>query len=213
MANKKLLVTEAVKKEKGLKMTMQTLFRLLAPVLFLSILSGCAVSNKFGPYIGKVVDAETKEPIEGAVVFMEATTVTGTLAGATSHYAGFKEVLTDEDGEFHITLRLTALKPGHVWDSHPYISIFKPGYGVFPGHRRAHSNIFVKNTSHILPENTYVAIALPKLTTRAEREDNVLYNLDIHSISEIPFEKYKNLFRLRNIENASIGLQTYSIPK
>ncbi len=191
---------------------MQKMFSLLLPLLFLSMLSGCAVTNKFGPYMGKVVDAETKEPIEGAVVFMEVTTVTGTLAGAAHHYAGFQEALTDGNGEFHIELRVTAIKPGHVWEPYPNLYVFKPGYGVFPDHRGTNSDILVRNTSHILPENTNVIITLPKLKTRKERASN-LDDVSIAYKSKIPFEKRQDIFRLKNIERVQLGFESISKPR
>jgi len=193
-------------------MALQTLFRLLAPVLFFAMLSGCAVSNKFGPYIGKVVDAETKEPIEGAVVFMECSTATASPGGENSHYAGFKEVLTNENGEFSIELRLSVVRPGHLWEYSPFITVFKPAYGVFPWHRDANADILVRNTSHILPENTYVTITLPKLKTIKERKKN-LRSVNIIYISKIPFEKRQNIFRLENIESVQLGLKPIPKPK
>ncbi len=192
-------------------MTMKSTFCLLAALVFLLFFSGCAVTNKFGPYLGKVVDAETKEPIEGAVVFMGCSTVTGNPGGATTHYADFAEVLTDENGEFYIELRATTFRPGHLWGS-SYVSVFKPGYGVFPMHPNANVDILIRNTSHIFPENTYVTITLPKLRTLEERKDN-LRHIWIPSESKVPFEKRKEIFRLRNIESVEVGLKPYSIPK
>lgn len=192
-------------------MTKQTMFRLLTALFVLSLFSGCAVSNKFGPYMGKVVDAESKEPIEGAVVFVNCSTVTGNPGGATSHYAGFRETLTDEHGEFHLELRVNTFKPGHLWDYDSSLQIFKPGYGVFPSHPDAYSDI-LRPVSYTLPENTYVTIDLPKLKTRKERKRN-LGSVSITDIAKIPFEKRQNIFRLKNIERMQLGLKPIPMPK
>ncbi|MBI5025827.1 MAG: hypothetical protein HZC12_03675 [Nitrospirae bacterium] len=37
-------------------------------ILLLPFIIGCTVTNKYDSYYGKVIDAETKEPIEGAAV-------------------------------------------------------------------------------------------------------------------------------------------------
>lgn len=195
----------------GLKMTKQTMFHFLAALLVLSLFSGCAVSNKFGPYIGKVVDAESKEPIEGAVVFMECFTLTANPGGATGHYAGFRETLTDEHGEFHLELRVNTFKPGHLWDYDSNLKIFKPGYGVFPSHPDAYSDI-PRSVSYTLPVNTFATIALPKLKTLKERKRN-LRSIYISSIEKVPLEERKNVLRLENIERVEVGLKPYGMIK
>ena len=100
------------------------ILRIFQAVLLLLLLSGCAVTNKFGPYMGKVVDAETEKPIEGAVVFMKCGSLSPTLAGSQYHYIDAKEVLTDSKGEFNIELRVNTFQPGHVWE-YPKFIIFK----------------------------------------------------------------------------------------
>lgn len=192
-------------------MAMQTVFRFMVPLLFLSMLSGCAVTNKFGPYIGKVVDAETKEPIEGAVVFMTCYTTTPTLAGVNSHYAGFKEAVTDGQGEFLLELRLSTLKPGHAWSYEPEVFVFKPGYGVYPWHKNAKSDTLARNTSHLLPANKFVTITLPKLKTKKERKRNLGFIMAPY-LHKNEFSAYENLFRLRNFEYIKLGLKPYRLP-
>lgn len=180
-------------------------------VFFLLLLSGCAVTNKFGPYMGKVVDDETEKPIEGAVVFMKCGSLLPTLAGSQYHYIDAKEVLTDSKGEFYIELRVNTLRPGHVWE-YPKFVIFKPGYGVYPGYPRASVNITIKDAPSFFPENKFVTIRLPPLRTRNER----LRNLDKiyeYSNNEIPYEKRKYLFTFVNEESVSTGLKPLPLPK
>ncbi len=185
-------------------MNKRSCWRLLILLLFVTLVTGCAVTHKFGPYFGRVVDAETGKPIEGAVVFMKCNTSTANIGGSNSHYADAIEVLTNENGEFHVELRVTTLRIGHVWDRYQYIMVFKPSYGVFPGHRDSKVDILIRDTSHLFPKNTYVTISLPKLQTIEERRNN-LGNLFVSS--RVPHEKWSKLFQLKSIERAQIGLK------
>ena len=47
---------------------MRKLKVLLLSFVIVSSLTGCALYHHYGPYYGKVVDAETKEPLGGAAV-------------------------------------------------------------------------------------------------------------------------------------------------
>ncbi len=81
---------------------------------------------------GKVIDAETKEPIEGAVVVVLYDKATiGLGAGALSSIINVREVLTDKEGMFRISSYTTIIQPFSVEGEANFI-IFKPGYGSFP---------------------------------------------------------------------------------
>jgi hypothetical protein len=76
--------------------------RFLAVVLVVSMIvcTGCASTLRIdGPYEGKVIDAETRQPVEGAVVHGSWYKVQ--LGGAHEYYDSY-EVLTDKNGEFKI---------------------------------------------------------------------------------------------------------------
>lgn len=96
-------------------------------VMILSLLqAGCFYAVRYdGPYRGKVVDATTKEPVEGVVVLGTWYTETPTLAGATHQYNDAQEAVTDKNGDFLIEgkgLRvMSRLLP-------VYIMLFKSGY-------------------------------------------------------------------------------------
>lgn len=82
---------------------------------------------------GKVIDAETKQPIEGAVV----VAVYGKQAcrfpsGASTITINAKEILTNEEGFFKIPSYTTIIDPLSRSVRVSFI-IFKPGYGTFPG--------------------------------------------------------------------------------
>jgi hypothetical protein len=69
----------------------------------LLVCSGCVSAFRFdGPYKGKVVDAETKQPMEGVVVLGVWNKVYGNVAGSTSEFYDSIEILTDKNGEFNI---------------------------------------------------------------------------------------------------------------
>ena len=168
-------------------------------LLVLAFLSGCAVSHTYGPYKGKVVDAETEEPIEGAVLFMEFTTRAPNPGGATASFADAKEVLTDKNGEFFLEHTVTTLRPGQHWGPWPTTIIFKPGYGVFPWKG---TSITPKPDWCCIGENVYSIIKLPKLHTKKERID-ALYNVSVGS--EVPYEKRKNISELERQERIYLG--------
>ena len=98
---------------------------LIGLILLQSVVSGCY----FG-ISGKVVDAETNQPIEGAVVLVEWTKVKG-LPGMT-HTESSKviEVISDKDGKVKLAgdydpmvdpPRITVYKKGYVAWNNEYI--------------------------------------------------------------------------------------------
>ena len=83
-----------------------------------------------GPWRGKIIDIETKEPIEGAVVLAVWERVYRTPAGASSYFYEAKEVLTDKEGRFEIpSYTPINLVPLLSYMRGPLFTIFKPGYG------------------------------------------------------------------------------------
>src|SRR4030067_3602137 len=56
-----------------------------------------------GPWSGKVIDAETKEPIEGAVVVAVWKKIYSTLTGDSSYFFDAIETITDRTGNFSIS--------------------------------------------------------------------------------------------------------------
>ncbi len=71
-------------------------------ILFTLFISGCAIVHNYDSYYGKIIDAETKEPLEGAAVLAVYYTQQYGPAGSVSHYLDAKETLTDKTGEFKI---------------------------------------------------------------------------------------------------------------
>jgi hypothetical protein len=100
---------------------------LILTSLVLSVTScyGFAVVRKDGPYEGRVIDADTGEPIEGVVVLGKWSTEIITPGGATHNFYDAQETVTDKDGEFSIEgLGLKILSNVIPMD----VLIFKAGY-------------------------------------------------------------------------------------
>lgn len=86
---------------------------------------------------GKVIDAETLEPMEGALVLAVWRESRGTIAGADTRFKDAKETLTDKNGEWTIVgpegyedkiiLGLIHLM-GVFVTREPEFVIYKPGY-------------------------------------------------------------------------------------
>jgi len=157
-----------------------------------------------GPYRGKVIDAETKEPIEGAVaVAVWMRRIFNPVEGQEK-FAEAKEALTDKNGEFVI--------PGYTWTSifldfigvqPPRIYIFKAGYGDFPWHQIS-PNPKQSNAALLEPFKTHALVELPRLKSRNERL-NELSNYSICCL--VPSKKIPNFIRMENLERKNLGIE------
>ncbi|MBR9986974.1 MAG: hypothetical protein KFF68_13800 [Desulfosarcina sp.] len=77
--------------------------RLLLMVVLLQLFGGCvSLAYYEGDYHGKVIDADTLQPIEGAVVLGVWWLEYGTAGGPVNEYYDARETMTDENGEFTI---------------------------------------------------------------------------------------------------------------
>lgn len=176
---------------------------------------------------GKVLDAETKEPIEGAVVVAVYDKIVIRWAPESfSVIKNIKETLTLKDGTFSIPAYLSLTDP-LSFDFGVTFIIFKPGYGRFPGYQITPSGIkpidqevfFSKEVGSKGELRMWVKedigprlrkskvvfgiVELPKLKTRDERRRNIP---SLPSWDEL-LKKQKNLIRLINEEEENIGLQ------
>ena len=91
---------------------------------------------------GKVIDADTKQPIEGAVVVASWVEERATIAGPSTRSKDVKEILTDKNGEWviegpkgregdNITAIFTFLT-SFYYTRPPEFVVFKPGYCSWP---------------------------------------------------------------------------------
>jgi len=86
-----------------------------------------------GPWSGRIVDAETKQPIEGAaVVFVWESTFSVPAAGVNYNFLDAEERVSDKDGRFSIPKKTFLNIPMFRAVQRPNAYIFKPGYGTYP---------------------------------------------------------------------------------
>ena len=162
---------------------------------------GCGVVKHYPSYYGRVIDAETKEPLEGAAVLAVYYTQQPSPGGPVSFYREAQETVTDKNGEFTIpSITLTTFKFLDFFRKYPLFTIFKPGYGAFPDHKDVRPRF--------LPAKQYTIIELPKLKTKEER----VLNYGCYPSSDVPETKYKNLFRLIQEERKALGLEPRKEP-
>ncbi len=170
--------------------------RLLIAVTILLVSSSCAIYHHYGPYYGKVVDAETNKPLEGAVVLADYITwLHASPGGPGAYFLDAQETVTDKNGEFRIpSLNAFAFRPLSRFEPNPYFTIFKPRYECYRG-----STKFKPNYS--LPEDKYVTIELRELKTREERLKHTGCYPD-----SVPLKRMRRLIEQYNIERVDLGL-------
>jgi hypothetical protein len=183
-------------------------------VLAFLIVEACAADPsdtlKPGPWKGRIVDIETKEPIEGAVVVAVWERVYGTPAGPNSYFYEAKEVVTDKEGRFEIpAYRPINLLPLISSMRGPAFTIFKPGY-LSLSNRHLEENVIDKPAEFTRDEKTYKLapglIELPGLKTREER---------LKAVSlppTVPDDKMPKLIDLMNREAVALGLKPSHLP-
>jgi hypothetical protein len=100
------------------------------------LLGGTACAARSGPIAAQVLDAQTGQPIPGAIVLGVWTTKGEGIFGAhaPTKLAGVKEVETDVQGRF------TLERPGMVAEEDESITVYKFGYVAW-------SNLFLWPTS------------------------------------------------------------------
>lgn len=162
-----------------------TLYLLLMFIFFCTTVYG-------ETFRGKVIDANTKEPIEGAVVVASWNEERATPAGPTTRLKDIKETLTNKNGEWviegpkgrdggHITAIFTFLT-GIYYTLPPEFIVFKPGYCSYPaGFGIDACRGKMKTYNFTVSENIGEIVELPKLTNR-DRE-TLLKNIPF-----VPFE-------------------------
>ena len=182
----------------------KTLYLTVA-ILFLittNVMGADFLYHSDGPYSGKVVDLETGEPIEGAVV-----AATWSL---THRFCDAKETVTDKNGKF-------ILPKGSCFSFWPFteidparVVVFKPGLlgypplGASPEERRARMPGF---TGHEFQnKEDYNIVKLGKPNTLLERQLTFDHAGGLFTFDEA-FEKLPVLMKLINQEGKDLGLQ------
>ena len=172
---------------------------ILLPILFLVVWFNVPYYY-LPPFEGKVIDAETKQPISGAAVLAVYYAEYATVQGANTYEVDAQETLTDERGDF----KIAELK--EWFGEHPgtpvkaNLIIFKPGYGAFPRHSGSKA---VGENKSWPPPGKYVVYQLPNLTTREERAKNVL---SVRIKYNLQFSKQKIIIKELNKEFSDLGM-------
>jgi hypothetical protein len=205
---------------------------LMASIVFITIIFSFTVSA-FGGWLifhkpafrGKVIDTETKEPIEGAVVvaIYNTHTIIGGPAGGASSVIKVKETLTDKKGEFIFPSYTTITQP-NAREYYTEFIIYKPGHGSYPKKRISPPGSISLQTKErfFLAESfgkqgeiressgprmdsrhkvTFGVVELPKLKTRKERLDTIPGKPMDFGVKKLPL-----FYKAINEENKRFGL-------
>ncbi|MEW6417391.1 MAG: hypothetical protein AB1480_04635 [Nitrospirota bacterium] len=199
--------------------------RILTGIVFIMIISSLWISENTNDafafdkeYSGRVIDADTKEPIEGAIIVFAWYKEKATIAGPSQSLHDVKEALTDKDGRWRIEGpkgNCRDLLPGLLQlmgiaciEEQPEIIIFKPGYCAW-------KNGFVlkacQKMKYSESDNGEGTFELPKLTNKEDRLRNVGIGT-INDGKEVE-KKQKEFIRLLSEEMVNLGLKPLSILK
>jgi HEAT repeat protein len=108
-------------------------FARVSPViLFVLLISWCPRAAQagifLGPYSGKVIDAQTREPIEGASVLFYWTHVVPAIPHSYSDFIKARLVYTDGKGEYSVPLEPSL--SGLLLES-TRVTVYQPGYEAY----------------------------------------------------------------------------------
>lgn len=185
-------------KKKVIKVIFIALAITFSPVLYLTIWFNFPYYY-LAPFEGRVIDADTKQPIKGAVVLAVYDRSIPSVQGSISFSIDAQETLTDNKGEFKIPEVKMWFGGNPRSPQKQDLTIFKPEYGVFPDHPRSSAGGESKTWP---PPKKYIVYELPKLKMWEERRSN------LPGRPNIPDEKMKIFTRLLNEERTSLGYST-----
>ena len=167
--------------------------------LLLFLPTSCYPVRYDGPYRGKIVDAETAQPIESVVVLGTWSKELPTPAGAVSSYYDAMETVTDKNGEFEIPgLGLKILSNVTPMN----ILIFKAGYeyiGLWPWESFKEDESLKKK---VIWEGKKAIISLRRLTMEERMKKR-----SPDYPSEAPKEKIKFMLNEINKDRTERGLK------
>ncbi len=163
---------------------------------------------------GIVIDAETKEPIDGAVVVAKYHVNTWGPVESSTDLIDVREALTNKKGEFFIPALTKIINPLSVGDYTSFL-IWKPGYkpvdeppaiiGEFfftkepgtIGTRRVYTDTGIE----LIPIKLGIA-ELTKVKTREERLKARMIGITGYTAKELPL-----LYKARDEEDKTLGIK------
>jgi hypothetical protein len=152
-----------------------------------------------GSYRGRIVDADTGEPLEGVVVLGTWYTELPTLAGSVQRYYDAREAVTDERGEFviagqgvRVVSNLRPMRPTIFKAGYEYIEVYWDSLWESRGRRM---NVTWDGDMPIIP--------LRKLTI----DDEEGKRLPVPARPNIPTEKMENMTREINKVRIERGME------
>lgn len=164
--------------------------------------TGCAghIVYASGPYKGRVVDAETRQPLAGATVlavwYREVPTAPH---GPAEDYHDALELLADANGEFVVPKTTHFTLIGKIRE--PQLVVYHPGYAPFPSMEARPQDKDVEAAY----AQRFFGVELSKLKTREQRVRHARLPASVDH--RIPENKFPNLIRLVNEERQALGFQ------
>lgn len=163
---------------------------------------------------GQILDIETKQPIEGAVVVVEYNKKTMGLGASMSSIMDVRETLTNKDGNFHFHPYTTLIQP-FSWQIPTSFIIFKPGYASLELGAGYFTDEVTKEQSGVWPGPEFKClqyrlrghgiVELPKITTREQRLV-AIHTADI-SGAEIDTNELPLLYKNIRDEYKALGIK------
>ncbi len=152
-----------------------------------------------GPYRGRVIDAETKQPLAGAAVVAIWHREKIQLIQLSTVFHDAREVLTDANGEFVLDAP-DVEREAPAKTLRPYFVFFTPGYALARGTHEARGE----------------TIGLRRLRTQKERLAELPTPFDIGAVTmdetnrnfvwRVSRERIQNFLRLIEVERSALGL-------
>jgi hypothetical protein len=185
---------------------------ILAGVVILVCLIGVFHFADAKTFKGRVIDADTKEPIEGAVVVAYWYKARDTIAGESTTLKDVKECLTDKSGEWSISgpkgrphnpNPLFSLFTGSYYTREPQFIVFKPGYCSWPNGSHIEACKGKMKFSGSFETSEGGTFEFPKLTSIEDRIRAQSLQLPLGPGA---LDKMKELIRLMNEEGRRLGL-------
>jgi hypothetical protein len=159
-------------------------------------------------YHGQVVDAETGEPLKGAVIAVIWYKKPILAMGGINYFHNARETLTDSEGRFSLDASEGINWNPFTFVQEPRIIIYHPGYGpLAPTIPREFRDVY--GIEDALKKGAL--IKLPKLKTKEEE----LRFADTPSLGGVraPYEEVPNLIRAINLQRKMLGLQQFGETK